>query len=92
MPGGWWRGRGVADLAGAVMGASAEVRGLRTEIVVQRRRIYAPRGCPGFAWHYQYLCVGPDGTRFENSSLHTLRKVLRRRYAAVELRFSGEVL
>jgi hypothetical protein len=29
-------------------------------------------------WHY--YTAGPDGTRFDNSSLVTLRQVLRRRY------------
>ena len=32
-----------------------------------------------------YECTGPDGTRFDNTSIRTLRDLLERRYGRVEL-------
>jgi hypothetical protein len=29
---------------------------------------------------YTYRCIGPNGTRFDNSNIITLRRILRQRY------------
>lgn len=47
-------------------------------ILVRRERIAS--GGHGFAWYWHYYAIGPDGTRFDNGSIVTLRDVLRRRY------------
>lgn len=36
-------------------------------------------------WSTLYTCTGPDGTRFDNKNLKTLRDVLRRRYGKVTI-------
>ena len=47
---------------------------------VERTRMVSGRssGHPYLYWHY--ACVGPDGTRFDNTSIGELRRVLRRKY------------
>jgi hypothetical protein len=47
---------------------------------VTRRKI-ASRG-HGYAWYWHHYATGPDGARFDNRSIVTLRQVLRRRYGA----------
>jgi hypothetical protein len=49
-----------------------------TVVRVTRQRI-ASRG-HGFAWYWHYYVTGPDGTRFDNRSIVTLRERLRHRY------------
>ena len=49
-----------------------------TQIIVKRQKVYHRFG--RFAWNWVYACEGPDGTQFDNSSIVTLRSVLRRRY------------
>lgn len=53
-----------------------------TRIKVAKSRLYSDltrRSSP------YYECTGPDGTRFDNTSIKTLREVLRRKYGRVEL-------
>lgn len=54
------------------------------EITIYKSRIVRP---PGFytrnAFGNYYECTGPDGRRFNNTSLVTLRRVLRERYGKV---------
>lgn len=47
---------------------------------VTRTRVYPCVARRGPAWTWSYDCVGPDGTRFDNTSIGELRKVLRRKY------------
>jgi hypothetical protein len=57
-----------------------------TRIKVEKSRLYSDltrRSSP------YYECTGPDGTRFTNTSLTTLRSVLRARYGRVELDITG---
>lgn len=56
-------------------------------ITVKRGRIFNGTGCRvPFSPYYQ--CTGPDGTRFDNTSIKTLRDVLRRHYGKVEVTFA----
>lgn len=54
-------------------------------IRVERCRVYPSVARRGPAWKWVYNCVGPDGRRFDNDSVVTLRDVLRRAYPGVEI-------
>lgn len=54
-------------------------------IHVERARVYPSVARRGAAWKWVYNCVGPDGRRFDNDSIVTLRDVLRRAYPGVEI-------
>ncbi len=54
-----------------------------TEIRVTRQTIHHRGHLRPIRDHY--YCTGPDGRRFDNGSLVTLRQVLRRRYGKVEI-------
>lgn len=51
-----------------------------TTITVTRTKVYPRPARRGRAWYWSYDCVGPDGRRFDNTSIVTLRQVLRRYY------------
>jgi len=49
-------------------------------ILIRRTKVYPSIARRGPAWKWVYDCKGPDGARFDNDSIVTLRKVLRRHY------------
>lgn len=53
---------------------------MTAKIVIQRSKLYPCVARPGPAWRWYYECVGPDGTRFNNMSIRSLRDVLKRHY------------
>lgn len=52
----------------------------RHEVLVARTKIYPRPARRGPAWYWSYTCIGPDGTRFDNTSITELRRVLKRHY------------
>lgn len=50
----------------------------RVRVEVKRRKIHRRHG--RFAWYWHYYGEADDGARFDNSSIVTLRQVLRRKY------------
>jgi hypothetical protein len=58
---------------------------MTTVIRVERSRVYPSVARRGPAWKWVYNCVGPDGRRFDNDSIVTLRDVLHRAYPGVEI-------
>ena len=56
------------------------MRPVTAYITVERSRVYPCVARRGPAWRWVYACVGPDGRRFDNDSIVTLREVLRRHY------------
>lgn len=53
---------------------------MATKITVSRSKVYPQPARQGRAWHWVYECFGPDGRRFDNTSIRSLRDVLKRRY------------
>lgn len=55
-----------------------------TVITVNRTNVFQGVGrWRPFKWIYD--CVGPDGTRFDNDSIVTLRQILKSRYPGVSV-------
>lgn len=56
------------------------------EITITRMKLYpTPNRSWGKQWVWLYECTGPDGRRFDNRSIVTLREVLRRAYGKVKI-------
>lgn len=49
-------------------------------VTVTRSKLYPPVARRGPAWVWFYEAQGEDGRRFDNRSIVTLRRVLRKRY------------
>jgi len=56
-----------------------------TTCTISRSQLYPCVARPGFAWKWTYETTGPDGTRFTNDSIVTLRQVLKRRYPGITI-------
>lgn len=54
-------------------------------ITINRVQIYPSVSRRGPAWTWVYDCIGPDGGRWDNDSIVTLRANLRRAYPGVEI-------
>jgi hypothetical protein len=58
--------------------------------LIHRQQVFQSTPRPGFAWYWLYTFTGPDGKKYDNTRLTSLRARLRAVYPGVEIRGTWE--